>query len=423
MSNVFCYPHCCAPEKYDEKSWYFEMFSTPNIKLPNVGHIGLQFFSDLKKSKICPNEVALDFSMIALAVTAADKAILRRNSADGWTRKITLSLYLHDVSKWNRVKNDLEWMLRFLSGDFWTLNFISLPISFVPKQQYEKRDQDCICLLSGGMDSLVGAIDLHEMGRDPLFVSHIVKGDAEHQREYASAIGKNNLCQWSNYVNKRGVSENSTRTRSIIFFAFALLASCGIEDNQAGRKEMFVPENGFISLNIPLDPLRIGSLSTKTTHPVYMETLKRIWDEVGLSIDLILPYEFTTKGEVLLNCKNKELMISKIFGSTSCGKYYRHGYRHCGVCVPCLVRRASFVRAGLSDITENGYCIENISASESRDVAAVRYAIQQVKAHGIESIVKGSLSFASIDKRDSYVGVIKRGLDEINELINRQENV
>lgn len=186
---------------------------------------------------------------------------------------------------------------------------------------------------------------------------------------------------------------------------------------------MFVPENGFISLNIPLDPLRIGSLSTKTTHPVYMETLKRIWDEVGLSIDLILPYEFTTKGEVLLNCKNKELMISKIFGSTSCGKYYRHGYRHCGVCVPCLVRRASFVRAGLSDITENGYCIENISASESRDVAAVRYAIQQVKAHGIESLVKGSLSFASIDKRDSYVGVIKRGLDEINELINRQENV
>jgi len=32
-----------------------------------------------------------------------------------------------------------------------------------------------------------------------------------------------------------------------------------------------VPENGLIALNVPLDPLRLGSNSTRTTHPYYMQ--------------------------------------------------------------------------------------------------------------------------------------------------------
>ena len=150
-------------------------------------------------------------------------------------------------------------------------------------------------------------------------------------------------------------TENSTRVRLIIFFAYALIVSYGINYNELGRKEIFVPENGFISLNIPLDSMRIGSLSTKTTHPVYMRMLQDIWNDLSLKVDLILPYKFKTKGEVLTGCKNQDMMKALIFESTSCGKYQRHGLRHCGECVPCLVRRAAFLKAGLRDDTENGY--------------------------------------------------------------------
>ena len=44
--------------------------------------------------------------------------------------------------------------------------------------------------------------------------------------------------------------------------------------------------------------------------------------------------------------------------------------RHCGECVPCLVRRAAFLKAGLKDDTENGYCVEPLKSSDSQDVAA-----------------------------------------------------
>lgn len=417
MSKVICYPRCCAPEYYSDDCYYFEMFSVPEQKRNNLGHVGVQLFKELKKSKIAPTEVALDFTIIAMAVVAADKAVLRRNSADGWTRKIELYIYLHDGDKWRYEKKKLEDMLRFLSGDFWELNINDLPESLVPSQKYDLRKQDCICLLSGGMDSLVGAIDLHEEGRKPLFVSQIVRGDKDHQKEYAMKFGIDNLCQWSNSVNKKGKSENSTRARSIIFFAFALLASCGIDTNAQGRKELFVPENGYISLNIPLDPLRSGSLSTKTTHPIYMKALQEIWNDVGINIDFVLPYKYKTKGEVLQECKNQDLMKEFIFGSTSCGKYQRYGLRHCGVCVPCLVRRASFLKNKLNDKTEKGYCKENLQCSNSKDVAAASIAVVQFKNNGIESIVKGSLSFAKGEERNLYLGVIERGLLEIEALL------
>lgn len=416
MSKVICYPRCCAPKYYSDNCYYFEMFSVPEQKIDNVGYVGVQLFKELRKSKIAPTVEALDFTIIAMAVVAADKAVLRKKSADGWTRKIELCIYLHDAPKWRQEKRKLEDMLRFLSGDFWDLNINALPESLVPQKKYDLRQQDCICLLSGGMDSLVGAIDLHEEGKNPLFVSQTVRGDKDHQREYAMQFGTNNLCQWSNNVKKKGVSEISTRARSIIFFAFALLASCGIDCNAYGRKELFVPENGYISLNMPLDPLRTGSLSTKTTHPVYMKAMQEIWNDVGINIDFVLPYKYKTKGEVLLECKNQDLMKKLIFGSTSCGKYQRK-LQHCGVCVPCLVRRAAFLKNNLCDATEGGYFKESLQYSYSKDVAAAALAVVQFEKNGIESLVKGVLSFAKGEERNLYLGVIERGLLEIGALL------
>jgi len=111
------------------------MFTVPEQKINNVGHVGVQLFKELRKSKIAPTVEALDFTIIAMAVVAADKAVLRKKSADGWTRKIELCIYLHDAPKWRQEKRKLEEMLRFLSGDFWVLNINALPESLVPQKK------------------------------------------------------------------------------------------------------------------------------------------------------------------------------------------------------------------------------------------------------------------------------------------------
>ena len=419
MNKVVCYPQSCKPKSFEDGTTYVELLSNSTMKASNIGSAGVTLLSDLKRAGIVPTQEALDFAIIALSVVSTDNIVLRKNSPDGWTRQIDLTIYINDIDKWMPVREKLEIMLRFLSGDFWYLHFLPIEESIEFQYQSNSRKMDCVCLLSGGADSLVGAIDLVSSGRLPLFVSQIVRGDAESQRMFASRLGQNNLCQWSCHINKISESENSTRARSIMFFAFALLATFGIDANAKGRKEIIVPENGYMSLNIPLDANRIGSLSTKTTHPIYMASLQEIWNDVGINADLVLPYKYKTKGEVLTECKSPLILAETISHSISCGKYRRHSLQHCGVCVPCLVRRAAFLTAGLADKTDNGYHFENLKNTDSSDVNAVAMAIKQIEQYGIESLIKSRLSFAAIEERNLLRSVVSRGINELGELLRK----
>ena len=415
MRKIISYPRSSVPICFDSDVDYFELFSRPDSSHNNVKPLGLSLPHELKKYGIVPSIAAIDFAAFAFSVVAVDKLIPRADSPDGWTRMIDLTIFLSEPEKWVLVKAKIEKMLRFLTGDFWTLTFqFAKEPAVQPAYETRQREHDCICLLSGGMDSLVGAIDLLSEKRNPLFVSQIIRGDAKRQQDFANRFGKQNHCQWS--IGRLRGREGSTRARSIAFFAFALLASFAI--SRSGESaEIVVPENGFISLNVPLDANRIGSLSTKTTHPVYMALLQEIWDAIGIKAKLILPYMYKTKGEVLKECSNRKLMEELIFVTNSCGKYQRHGLRHCGVCVPCLVRRAAFLEAGLQDITQKGYHYDDISKSHSMDLTAVALAVKQVELSGINKLVKGNLSFASTGDRNSYLEVVSRGIIEFKNFL------
>ena len=61
------------------------------------------------------------------------------------------------------------------------------------------------------------------------------------------------------------------------------------------------------------------------------------------------------KGEMLRDCSDQPLLSSLAGESTSCGRFQRYGYRHCGRCVPCQVRRAAFLKWGTADSTDYVY--------------------------------------------------------------------
>ncbi len=415
MRKIICYPHSSVPAHFDSDIDYFELFSHTEESAMNIRSLGLSLPDDLKKYGIAPPIAAVDFAAFAFSVVASDKLVPRSDSPDGWTRMIDLTIFLSEPEKWMSLKTKIEKMLRFLTGDFWTLTFqlAEAPAILIAHEPLQRKN-DCVCLLSGGVDSLVGAIDLLSGKRNPLFVSQIIRGDADRQRNFANRFGEHNHCQWS--IGRLKGREGSTRARSIAFFAFALLTSSAISISD-GFTEIVVPENGFISLNVPLDSNRIGSLSTKTTHPVYMALLQEIWDALGIKAKLILPYKYKTKGEVLKECKDRRLLEELVFETNSCGKFQRHGLRHCGVCVPCLVRRAAFLEAGLQDITQKGYHHDDISKSNSKDLAAVALAVKQVDLSGINRFVKGNLSFAESIDRNAYLGVVARGIGELEKLL------
>ena len=133
-----------------------------------------------------------------------------------------------------------------------------------------------------------------------------------------------------------------------------LWCACGNEHREisAGREvDLFVCENGFIALNPPLTPGRVGSPSTRTTHPMVFAHLRAILANLNLRVNVMNPYPAKTKGEITSGCKDQPLLESLATQSTSCSRFKQCGYKHCGRCVPCLVRRAAFERWKGSDST------------------------------------------------------------------------
>jgi len=419
MNRIVCCLREDLPRVLNDETKYFVLYSRP-VGDSKIGNVAPELLRDIKRKELNPSVEVMDFITFAFSVVAADHAVLRNQSADGWTRSIELHVHLQAPDIWNEEKPKIEFTLRFLTGDFWSLHFHeSKRIIFPTVRSKQALSQgDSVCLLSGGMDSLVGAIDLVSQNRKPIFVSQVSRGSKEAQEKFAYAVGaKNRFSQWSGTVNCPGNTEPSTRARSILFFAFALLVSSQVKMEQEGKAEVFVPENGFISLNIPLSPLREGSLSTKTTHPVYLAGIQNLWNALGIEVQLKQPYRFFTKGEMLSNCLNQELLKNLISLSVSCGKYGRHGLTHCGTCVPCLVRRAAYLHAKIEDETKNGYCVSDLKTANSQDVQAVAYSYLRAREASSESLTYGKLPKSSIEERAQYLDVFTRGLNELGVLL------
>lgn len=420
MRKIVCSPENLIPQQLEEDTKYFSIYSNPRRE--NVGYFGSTLIKDIQRVGLRPSEKVWDFNTIALAVTAADNSLSRKNSSDGWTRQIDLTVHLCNPSVWEPVKLVLEKTLKFLTGDFWSFTFKDEGVNPPSARRQKRFDCDCVSLLSGGVDSLAGAIDLIADNYKPIFISQVVRGDAKTQRDYAERIRPESPhFQWSHKIHPpQGESEGSTRGRSIIFFAFAALAASAIEVQPRSPGNIYVPENGFTSLNIPLNSGRMGSFSTKTTHPVYLKGIQNIWNEVGISLNLITPYQLKTKGEVLTGCKNQQLLKELVFQSVSCGKYRVYKMQHCGRCVPCLVRRAAFRHWGEIDQTSGSYYseqLERISHGNPDDVGAVANACLVAEQSGIHRLISGNLSFADHQNRRGFEEVFSRGLNEVKELL------
>jgi hypothetical protein len=422
--KVICAPVNKLPTILDSNTKYFSLYS--NSGRPNISFISNDWLRELKRANIAPSNLVWDFVTIALSVAASDLSCEREKSEDGWTRQIELKVYLCNPESWRTQYELLEKAFRFLTGDIWKFEFVNngvqAPNSIIPLE----IDADCVSLLSGGMDSLIGAIDLITDGLNPCFVSQEAKGDVEKQIAFTSQLAPfQQHFQWKNPISLSGRNESSTRGRSIIFLGYALLAANTLSKWKTSTVDIYVPENGFISLNIALNSGRLGSLSTKTTHPVFLGLIQDIWNNLGINANIVTPYQFKTKGEMLQECKNQDLVQSLVCSTTSCGKYLTHGRTHCGRCVPCMVRRAAFFKAGMEDSTIYKYRdLSNNGFSKTQgpnDVNAVASAYVKYQNKGIERIIGGSLSFSATDTRHKYVGVVERGLTELGKLLEEQE--
>ena len=421
----------CAPKSFpfeaDSKALQVVLYGPRDSKHPERANVGALVKRRFVLEKLAVDPRAWDFLSLSLSVVTADFAEPRDYSPDGWTREFDLTVAVTEPDFWMSHASHIETALGFLTTDRWCLRFIAGGEAYEAPANRKLPPEESVVLLSGGLDSLIGAIDLVRAGKKPLAVSQLVRGDAEKQAQFAKKLGPlKHLVLNHNATTPEQQTTLSQRSRSLIFIAFGVAAATTLASYEAGGEiPLYICENGFIAINPPLTAARLGSLSTRTAHPLFLGRIQNVLDACGLRVRLDNPYRYQTKGEMLASCVDQPVITELAATSTSCARFLRYGYRHCGRCMPCQIRRAAFLNWGVPDTTV--YAFEDIGKSGPEysgfdDVRSVAMAIAQVASEGLDAWMGSSLSRALLTDVSPLKAVVGRGLKEL-EVLHRKYNV
>lgn len=399
-------------------------------------------FNELKSWVRSASQEAVDFLLLSFCIYGVDRLVPRRRySVDGWSRELEVHIPVVKLQKWNQVKDKISALLSFLTGDYWQITFYKNTMDLFPKtegleKQYE-QDFSQVNLFSGGLDSLIGAIDLMESQKKPaLFISHYdpnMHGPKKDQNELAPEMVK----KYGNrfvYIPSVKVflrkdhreGETTSRSRSIVFIGLANLFADALGIN------ICVPENGTVSVNYPLSPSRRGACSTRTTHPTFIGMLSDVFNQIGLSPKIFNPYSFKTKGQMVKDCKNIPFLEQLLNKSNSCGKRGHRAHwdkprivnaNHCGICMPCIYRRSAL--KGQQDNTPYGNDINNLvfTTKKGQDVCALLEFIKSnVSNKGIKfELISNGLK--DIDHLTDYVDLVVRSRKELVDWVKKSGNI
>lgn len=397
----------------------FQEAVTFNINIPGVsGKITSNIYENWYQLLGVRNvsEICEDLYIVALSVFAADKRISRTKTTDNWTRSLHISIPVIEKERWDSVNDELGKMLSYLSGDVWKISFrrCSRDYRYMnmrrqnPVQNTKLQTYEIVSLFSGGLDSYCGAYEFMNQRKNTIFVSYKEYGKLEPIQK--SLI--NNLDAIFPDVEKLlftftarayapiyGESipaENTSRSRSFLF----LCAAICIADIIGDEIPVYIPENGFIGLNLPMTPSRIGSCSTRTTHPHFIRTFNQILTKINIAHTITNPYAFQTKREMVKKYAEIPGFLEGISKTISCshpcnGRWLgRSQPGNCGYCYPCLIRQSSLLD------------VEVPNEKYSYDVLSYEYLQNATNARS--SDLMDLLSSISLAKKSSDNDLLKR---------------
>ena len=174
--------------------------------------------------------------VVVITRAAAGNASLAGDTE--WSRDIRAWLPVRDPDFWEQQRPAIEGIWGDLTGDQLQLRFEQDDAPADPPRQSRDPlpDHDCVALLSGGQDSIVGALALLDTGRQPLLLSHSASGAVNAAQNAVEAILRARDPQLKRVKLGAGKArdrpfpglESSQRGRTFLFVgAAAVLAALG----------------------------------------------------------------------------------------------------------------------------------------------------------------------------------------------------
>lgn len=306
----------------------------------------------------------IDLLEIAATVFAADSAVKRGGATRpgmgaAWQRTFDFQIPVRNPVFWNRddVRQALVEAVEFLTEDRVSFTFYQKPAD-VARQPFLDLDPagatfeaDEVILFSGGLDSFAGALEaLSGHTKRVILLTHRSAQKAITRQVKLGEYLAERFCDHVLHIHVKArrvgqeASDSSQRSRSFLFAALGQLVA-----RSFGAKSLSFYENGVISHNLPISSQVVGTMATRTTHPLSLRKLNALMSLVGTgNVPIANQYRWLTKRDVVdrIAQYGGERKISKSVSCTSIREQTTH-HTHCGTCSQCLDRRFALLAAGL----------------------------------------------------------------------------
>jgi len=306
----------------------------------------------------------IDLLKIAATTFAADSAVNRGGATrpamgEDWRRSFDFLIPVRNPVFWNRseVRQALTDAVEFLTDDQVSFKFVQKPDDAAPEPFLDLDpagatfDAEEVILFSGGLDSFAGALEsLVTTSKKVILLTHRSAQKAiPRQVELGQYLAKRFSDRVLHvHVKARRVgqaaSDSSQRSRSFLFAALGQLVA-----RSFGAKRLSFYENGVISHNLPISAQVVGTMATRTTHPLSLRKLNTLMELLGPDhVPIENRYSWLTKKDVVQRIAENG-GEDRIPTSVSCTSIREQTIRHthCGTCSQCLDRRFALLAAGL----------------------------------------------------------------------------
>jgi len=345
----------------DDQAYAAALADTPGGVINTLpgGNVTLRFKRDGRPLYVGMSPLARDLVDVAVTAYITDEMEDRELAPDRWTRSQDYTVPVRDSALWSGVTPVLASTLNRVGGDNFNFTWLGRKAIPVRKHRFKlSRGFDAVCLFSGGIDSLMGAYRLLKGGKRLILLGHQADNvTASAQTALARQLAllfrdqltlvqcrlARSRAEETRYPLAEKVEETH-RCRSFLFLSLAAAVAA-----TAGVTELYIPENGLIALNAPLQRSRFGSLSTRTAHPQFLAGFANLVAQLGLFAGALRnPFLYDSKTDMLRGLPSE--LVPLVKRSVSCSRSSRYKnlkVLHCGYCMPCIYRRTAMIECAL----------------------------------------------------------------------------
>jgi 7-cyano-7-deazaguanine synthase in queuosine biosynthesis len=300
---------------------------------------------------------ARDLLEVGRVVHQIERRVPRRITADR-IRSIEINMPVRSPRRWTkRAKEALSELLYIQGNADWTFDFrlrstasaLDSPHNAsLPDIVVERGAIDGVVLFSAGLDSTSGLASLRQQADHHVLAAYY-SGNLDKQQTIASALGFRHLVQTQAPWTRKGEAAVGGQFwyRSLLFLCVGAAVTEAV-----GAAILYQFENGPLALAVPPEPIY---RMTRHAHPLVHRNAEIVFQEVlGAPIEIRNPFLAMTKREEVDLLRqalpDHHVFTTVVTNSETCwylksnaivGDISKIAGMPCGVCIPCLVRRAA----------------------------------------------------------------------------------